>query len=149
MADVMEDPLVSFHYKVDIGGMVVGYFTECSGLDLEYEGAELKIVSDKGVPVTVQQPGRVKFTDITLKRGITDSLDIWDWRKLVEDGKIAEARVNGSIVLCKQDTTPVTQWNFERGWPSKVSGPKPKSDSNEIGVEEIVIVHEYIERVGA
>lgn len=149
MAEVMEDPLVSFHYQVDIGGMIVGQFMECSGLDIEYDGAELQITSPKGVPMVVQQPGRKKFSDITLKRGVTSSLDIWDWRKLIEDGDVDSARVNGSITLCQQDGTPVAMWNFERGWPSKVTGPQPKSDSNEIGVEEVVIVHEFLERVPA
>lgn len=39
------------------------------------------------------------------------------------------------------------RWNFIRGWPSKVTGPSVKSNHNEIGVEELTITHEYIERV--
>ena len=46
-----------------------------------------------------------------------------------------------------QTGSEVARWNFERGWPSKVSGPQPKSDSGDISIEEMVIVHEYIERV--
>jgi len=40
----------------------------------------------------------------------------------------------------------VARWNFENAWPLKVSGPTPKSDSNEYGIEEIVIAHEGIYR---
>jgi phage tail-like protein len=40
----------------------------------------------------------------------------------------------------------VARWNFERGWPSKCSGPSVKADGNEIVVEELTIVHEYIKR---
>ena len=46
-----------------------------------------------------------------------------------------------------QHLKEVARWNFERAWPLKVSGPQPKTDSNEIGIEELTLVHEYIQRV--
>lgn len=141
-----EDPLIGFKYSLDIGGKVTGYFTEVSGLDIEYEPVELKVVSEKGVPLIIQQPGRIKYSDITLKRGITSNLDIWNWRQEIEDGNVDSARVSGTITMHKEDGTPLSIWNFENGWPSKVSGPQVKSDSNEYGVEELVIVHERLYR---
>jgi phage tail-like protein len=73
-------------------------------------------------------------------------MDIWEWRKQVEDGDVESARRDGSIIMYDQQLQPVARWNFERAWPSKVSGPSVKSDSNEIGIEELTIAHEYIER---
>jgi phage tail-like protein len=46
-----------------------------------------------------------------------------------------------------QHLAPVARWDFEKAWPVKVSGPQPISDSNEIGIEELKITHEYIKRV--
>ena len=89
----------------------------------------------------------MKWGDITLKRGITAEFDIWTWRKQVEDGLVDAARTNGSIIMLDQELTPVAQWDFENAWPSKVSGPQVQSDSNNYGVEELTIVHEYIVRV--
>lgn len=143
---VAGDPLVSFNFGLDLSGAVVGYFTEVSGLGSETEVIEHKIVKD-GKEIVRKIPGRLKWGDITLKRGITASMDIWDWRKQVEDGDVASARKNGSIYMLDQEANEVARWNFEAGWPSKVSGPSIKSDSNEIGVEELVIVHEYITRI--
>ena len=74
-------------------------------------------------------------------------MDIWTWRKQVETGDVSGARRDGSIVMFDQTLSEVARWNFIRGWPSKVTGPSVKSDSNEIGVEELTITHEYIERV--
>jgi phage tail-like protein len=145
MAD-HEDPLVSFHFAVDIQGSVTGFFTECSGLGSETEIVEHKVVKD-GVEVVMKIPGRLKWENIVLKRGITSSMDIWTWRKQVETGDVAGARKDGSIVMFDQTLTEVARWNFVRGWPSKVTGPSVKSDSNEIGVEELTVTHEYIERV--
>lgn len=142
-----EDPLVGCRFKIDIGGVITGYFTECSGLGSETETIESKVVNDKGIEVIMKVPGRLKWGDITLKRGITSDMQIWDWRKKVEDGDVAGARQNGSVVMYDQSLAEKARWNFMNAWPSKVSGPSPKADSNEIGIEELVIVHEYITRV--
>ena len=141
-----EDPLVGFHFALDLQGTVSGYFTECSGIGSETETTESKIVNDKGVQVVLKVPGRLKWGDITLKRGITSDMQIWKWRKMVEDGDVKGARKNGSIIMFDQALTPVAQWDFKNAWPSKVSGPSPKSDSNEIALEELTVVHEYIVR---
>jgi phage tail-like protein len=142
-----EDPLVGFHFGVDIQGVVSGYFTECSGLGSEHEVVEQKVVTEKGQQVIIKQPGRLKWENITLKRGVTSSMDIWDWRKLVEDGKIKEARKDGSIIMYDQNLKEVARWNFQGAWPVKVTGPAPKADGNELGIEELTIAHEYITRV--
>jgi phage tail-like protein len=142
----LRDPLVSFQYKIDVGGVITGYFTECSGLGSETELVEHKI-QEGGVDIIQMLPGRLKWEQIKLKRGITDQLDFWDWRKLVEDGKMSDARMNGSVFMLDQEGTEIAQWDFENGWPVKVSGPDLKADSNAFGVEEISIVHEGIKRV--
>ena len=142
-----EDPLLGFHFQVDLNGKVAGYFTECSGLGSETETVEHKVVNENGVEVVMKIPGRLKWENIVLKRGITSDMEIWAWRKEVEDGKVADARTNGSITMLDQTLTEVARWNFENAWPVKVTGPSVKSDGNEIGVEELTIAHEYIVRV--
>lgn len=143
-----EDPLVGFHFGVDIqNGKITGYFTECSGLGSEHEVIEHKVVTETGQEVVMKLPGRLKWDNITLKRGITSSMDLWNWRKQVEDGDVESARADGSIVMYDANLNEVARWNFERAWPIKISGPQPKSDSNEIGVEELQMAHEYIARV--
>jgi phage tail-like protein len=106
------------------------------------------VVNEKGVEVVMKMPGRLKWGDITLKRGITSDMQIWDWRKQVEQGDVKGARRNGSIVMYNSTLEERARWDFKNAWPSKVSGPAPKADDNAIGIEELVIVHEYIERVG-
>jgi phage tail-like protein len=140
------DPLVGFHFQIDLAGKAAGEFLECSGLGSEHEIVEHKVTAN-GHSVLKKIPGRLKWGDITLKRGITKEMDFWQWRKLVEDGSVDQARMNGSIIMLDQTLTPVAQWDFVNGWPSKVSGPQVQSDSNAFGVEEVTIVHEGITRV--
>ena len=147
MAVRESDPLVGFHFALEFQGQVGGYFTECGGLGSEHEVIEHKVVDAKGRDIIQKIPGRMKWTDITLKRGITKEMDVWEWRKTVENGDVEGARRNGSVVMFDQNLKEVARWNFERAWPLKVTGPQLQADSNSFGVEEIVICHEGIERV--
>jgi phage tail-like protein len=66
---------------------------------------------------------------------------------MIEEGQVEKARANGSIVMVNQEGTEVARWNFSRAWPSKISGPSFNSGTNEVGVEELEIVHEKLIRV--
>lgn len=142
-----EDPLVGFHFAIDIQGGVKGYFTECSGLGSEHEVIEHKVVTPEGQEIVMKIPGRLKWENLVLKRGITSNMDAWNWRRRIEDGQIDGNRLDGSVVMYNQQLEEVARWNFRRAWPVKVSGPTVKADSNEIGIEEITLAYEYIERV--
>ena len=128
-------------------GAVTGFFTEISGLGSETEIVDHKVITPEGREIIQKIPGRLKWTEITLKRGVTAEMDMWKWRKLVEDGKISNARKNGSIVMYDEGLKEIARWNFTNGWPSKVSGPQLQADSNAYGIEELTIVHEGIVRV--
>ncbi|HSJ57010.1 MAG TPA: phage tail protein [Anaerolineae bacterium] len=142
-----EDPLLGFNFRLDLGNRIVGYFTECNGIGSEHEIIEHKVVDDKGHEIVRKIPGRLKWGDVTLKRGITSDMTIWDWRDQVVLGKIGDARQTCSIIMLSRDyATEVAKWSFDNAWPSKVSGPNLKSDSNEFGVEEVTIVHEGMYR---
>jgi phage tail-like protein len=141
------DPLIGFNFALDLQGTITGYFTECSGIGSEHEIVEHKVVTDKGVEVVQKIPGRLKWQDVTLKRGITQDMQIWDWRAIVEKGEVVKARKTCSIVMFDRNYKEVARWNFENAWPSKVTGPSVKADSNEFGVEEVTLVHEGMTRV--
>jgi phage tail-like protein len=141
-----EDPLIGAHFALEVQGKIAGYFTEVSGLGSETEVVEHKVMTEKGVEVIKKIPGRLKWENITLKRGITSAMDIWTWRKEVEEGNIATARADGSIVMFDQTLKEVARWEFQKAWPVKVTGPSLKADGNEVGVEELTLAHEYIVR---
>lgn len=141
------DPLVGFNFGLELQGTITGYFTECGGVGSENEVIEHKVVNDKGMEIIQKIPGRLKWQDVTLKRGVTADMQVWDWRELVEKGQMDQARKQCSIIMFDRNYEEVARWNFEQAWPSKVTGPSVKSDSNEIGVEEITLVHEGMDRV--
>jgi phage tail-like protein len=143
---ITEDPLLGFNFMLELEGAVAGYFSECSGIGSENEVIDQKVTGKGGHDIIRKMPGRLKFTDISLKRGITSDLNIWAWRDQVVQGKVKEARKNCSITMLSRDYKPVAVWHFSNAWPSKVTGPNLKADSNEIGIEEVTIVHEGMYR---
>lgn len=142
-----KDPLVSAWYGVEFQGQVQGAFRECTGLGSQNEVVDYKASGPKGEYVMKKVPGRMTWNPISLKRGITDAMDMWKWRKVVEQGKIDEARKNGSIVMFNQQGSEIARWNFVNAWPSKITGPTANANANEIAIEELEIVHEGYERV--
>lgn len=139
------DPLVGFMFSLECAGMITGYFMEVSGVGSENEVVEHKVVAN-GHESVQKIPGRLKWTDITLKRGITDSFEVWDWRQMVVDGNIGKARKNATITMYDRDYKAAAKWDLINTWPSKVTGPSLKSDSNEFVVEEVTLVHEGMKR---
>jgi phage tail-like protein len=140
------DPVIGFSFSLDVQGTLSGYFTEISGLGSETEIVEHKVVDPQGRDLIQKIPGRLKFTDVTLKRGVTALKDIWDWRKMVEDGNIVGARKNATITMYDQSLSAVARWNLTNAWPTKVSGPQIQSDSNAFGIEEVTITFEFLVR---
>jgi phage tail-like protein len=91
--------------------------------------------------------GLMKFSNIVLKRGITQDMDLWKWRKLVMDGKIAEARRNGAIILIDGEGNDAARWEFRDAWPVKLSGPSLNATGNDVAIETLELVHEGLDRV--
>lgn len=143
-----EDPLVGFKFGLEIEGKLSGYFTNVGGIGSETEVITHKVTNQEtGETIMEQIPGRLSWTPITLKRGVTSAMDIWDWRQLVVEGKIKDARTNCSIVAYDQAMTEVARWNLENAWPSKVVGPDMDSGSTNYMIEDLTIVHEGVRRV--
>ncbi|MFB0559449.1 MAG: phage tail protein [Dehalococcoidales bacterium] len=142
-----EDPLIGFNVGLEIEGKLVGFFTECSGVGSESWVIEHKLVDKLGNVIVQKVPGQLKWTDIVLKRGITSNMSMWDWRRQVEEGKIGEARANGSIVMYNQAMEEIARWNFKNGWPRSITGPTVEADSNDFAVEAVEITHEGLTRI--
>lgn len=135
-------------FALEFDGVKTAFFRSLSGLSSENEVIEFK--SGDGGPVR-KIPGRLKYGDIVLKRGITSNLDLWDWRKSVEDGKVETARKDGAIVMVSvRGRKELARWNFYEGWPARISAELLEpgaTDSTGMAIERIEIAIEKVERV--
>jgi len=147
MAEAAKDGLISSFFSLEITGKMVGAFREVTNLGSENAVVEDKSRGPDGKYIIRKIPGTLKWNDITLKQGLTDNMDMWKWRKLVEEGKVNDARANGSIIMYDTAGKSVARWNLVNCWPSKLSGPAGKADGNEVAVQEMTLAHEGYERV--
>ena len=135
------DPYSAFNFLVEIDGVTVAGFSECSGLNNETDVTDYRNGNED---ITVRKlPGLKKFTNISLKRGFTDSKELWDWRKKVMDGKTE--RKSGSIVLLNEARAEALRWNFREGWPNKLEGPSLNAKSSDTAIETLEIAVEDIQ----
>jgi phage tail-like protein len=138
-----KDPYSAFNFLVEVEGVTVAGFSECSGLVTETEIIDYR---EGNEDITRRRlTGLVKYNNIVLKRGFTTSRELWDWRKQVMDGKTQ--RQSGSVVLLDEARRPALRWNFREGWPSKLEGPTLNAKNNEVAIETMEIVHEGLEKV--
>ncbi len=136
------DPYKNFRFLVEIDGLNQAGFSECSGFGSEVEVIEYRTGGD---PTAVRKlPGRAKFPNITLKRGVTDSRELYDWHRAVLQGQIQ--RKNGAIILLDDAGVPKVRWVFSEAWPSKYEGPDLCAKGNDVAIETLVITCESIER---
>ena len=135
------DPFTSFNFVVDIQGMRAG-FAEVGGLSAETDIVEYREGNDNDTVVS-KLPGRAKFANISLKRGYTNSKDLWLWRKDVIDGKTR--RLPGTITLLDEARKPALVWKFYEAWPSKWAGPAFNAKGNDVAIEEMELAIEKLE----
>src|SRR5215212_11877032 len=113
------DPYANFRFLVEIDGIVQAGFSECSGFGSSVEVIEYR---EGGDATTVRKlPGRVTYPDLTLKWGLTDSRELYDWHRAALNGQIT--RKNGSIIQLDDRGNESVRWNFMGAWPSKWDGP--------------------------
>ena len=136
------DPFASFNFKLEIEGITIAGFSECTGLNSESNVIDYR-EGDEGITPR-RLPGLNKFGNITLKRGISLDKQIYDWRKTVADGDIT--RKNLSIVLRNEKRDEVVRWNLINAWPSKYMAPDLKANANEVAIESVEITHEGLFR---
>jgi phage tail-like protein len=136
------DPYKDFRFLVEIDNIVQAGFTECSGFGSDVEVVDYR---EGGDTTTVRKlPGKTSYPDITLKWGLTDSRELYDWHRAAINGAIE--RKNGSIILQNDLGEEAVRWNFFDAWPSKWAGAALNATGNAVAVETLTVTCERVER---
>lgn len=137
------DAIGAFRFKVELDGLLVGGFSEVTGIQSEIEVMEYP----EGGLNTYKHvwAKQVKYPRIVLKRGVAQSSELWDWYDGAANGKIK--RKSGSIILHNYAGEEVCRWNFFEAYPVKWSGPELNASSGSIAVETIEIVHNGLKTI--
>ena len=136
------DPLTTRRFYLEISNVAEAGFSEVSGLEAEVEVVEY---AEGGCNwFTHKLPGRVKFPNVTLKRGMTESLELWDWFVKAINGNVERKDVG--IVLYDETKTEKRRWSLQRAYPVKWVGAAFKASDNAIAIETLELAHEGLSR---
>lgn len=126
-------------FYVEIESQVIASFSECSGL-----GVNIKKETYLEGGVNDQQRiilGHSEFTDVTLKRGMTDDLTFWSWISSILTGKPSSRR-NVNILLFNQAGEIMICWTLIGAIPISWKAPGFQADGNSVAIEELTLAYE-------
>ncbi|HEX8275582.1 MAG TPA: phage tail protein [Longimicrobiaceae bacterium] len=151
MPTFRENPYGAFNFLVTLGGAqgdgaegtIIGGFSDVSGLGTEVKYSEYRNGNERFNTVR-KVPNTHSVDDVTLKRGLVGSEDLWAWLRGVRDGT-ADPR-NVIIQLLDEARRPVVTWSLRNAQPKKWTGPTlAAKGGGEVSMEELSLVHEGLE----
>lgn len=140
-------PFTTFNFSVEINRgtdgepLVNAAFSECDGLEMSME---VKTIREGGAnDRQIRLNGPVSYGQLTLKRGMTKSFDLWKWfHDTVDEPRL---RANADVVMLAADgTTEQVRFRLERCLPVKLKAPALNAKDGQIAIEELQIAYETL-----
>ena len=148
MAVQRERPYAQFNFLVDLGtgntdGPHAG-FQECSQIGMSVDVVEYRNGNEKENSVR-KLTGLARYPDVTLKRGIIGSLDLYQWLNDIRNGNQNAMRTVVVQLMNEDHTSVVQEWKLMRARIVKhVSGPF-NARASDVAIEEITLAYERLE----
>jgi phage tail-like protein len=137
------DPFRAYNFKLLINNVTEGHFTEVTGLGVKVERISYREAGNNSIVRAI--PSRVTYPPVTLKFGLTNSAELWDWLMTAVEGRVS--RRNASIVLLDPSgATEVLRWNLVNAWPQEWYGSPLDAMSRELAIETLSLAHEGLQR---
>lgn len=140
-----KDPLRNFRFRVEIDGVAVASFSEVT-----IGAATTEVISyrEGGDLTHVRQlPGLTKYSNISLTRGVTSSLDLWNWHRAVAGGEIGANRRQVVIVVLDEKGADAVRFVVSEAWPTRYEPGQLNAKGNEVFIETLELANEGVERV--
>lgn len=137
-----EYPHGKFRFKVEIDGLEAGGFSEVTGFDASIDVMEYREGDMVQTPMKI--PGLKKYGNITLKKGLADSIVLYEWMIAGVDGAVERKTI--TITLLDDTEEAVASWQVINAWPVKYNAPDFNASSSEVAVESLEIAHEGMTR---
>jgi len=138
------DPYRQFRFRIEIGGTARAGFQKVTFSDAA--AAVTEFHEESRFKALQKLPGFDRHANISLKQGITDSLDLYDWYKQATESGAA-AKKNMSIIQTDETGAETARWEIVNAWPAKYIQSSFNATGNEIAIESMEIVCEKFTRV--
>jgi phage tail-like protein len=139
-------PFTAFNFSIEItvGGRAPACnaaFAECDGLELNQEIKTIREGGNNGVQPRFAGP--TTYGNLTLKRGLTASFDLWDWFERSQ--RDPSLRASAAVVLLAQDgTTEQARFVLQGCRPIKLKAPPLNAKDGMVAVEELQVAYESL-----
>lgn len=136
-------PYTRYRYRLEIDGIDVAGFSEVTGYDANIDVVEYR-EGNMLPPTPIKLPGLRKYGNITLKWGLTSSMDMYNWMSPSLDTDIERKTV--TITLQDENDADVASWQIVNAWPVKYTAPEFNATASEVAIEQLELAHEGLTR---
>jgi phage tail-like protein len=148
MAVLRDRPYAQFNFLVDLGtgnteGPEAG-FQECSTISTSVDVIEYRNGNDReNNPRKVTGLGRVG--DVTLKRGLIGSLNLYQWMDQVRNGDPAGMRTVVIQLMSEDHTAVAMTWKLRGARIVKYATGPLNAKGTDVAIEELTLAYERLE----
>jgi phage tail-like protein len=133
----------AFQFMVEIDGISQARFQEVGGLDATTDVIEYREGGD--MLGSRKLPGQTKHSNLSLKRGYTDDVQLWRWYEDVMTGRTERIRKNISVVQLDMAGQEKMRWNLFEAFPVKYTAASYNAKGNDLAIETLEIAYERME----
>jgi phage tail-like protein len=139
------DPLRNMRFRLEIDGIQQAGFSEVAIGETTTDAIDYR---EGNEPTHVRKlPGLTKYGNITLKWGVTDSVELFNWHKAIVAGQIKDNRKQVAIVVVDESGADKARFVVSEAWPLKYDPTDLNAKGNEVFIELLELANEGIERV--
>lgn len=142
MAVQRDNPYANFNFVVIVDGVDEIGFAQVELPAAEIETIDYREGSDRASAAR-KLPGRVRYGNLVLRRGVSGRLELWQWFDAVRNGQLD--RRNVTVTLLDEARNPVQQWRFRDAWPVKFETSDLNAKGNEVVIELLELACDSID----
>jgi phage tail-like protein len=140
-------PLRVARFLLEIDGIAKAGFSRCRLPSSSTAVVEYREGTDPPTPRKLA--GLNEYGPLELRYGVTtDAIELYEWRRLVEDGKVDDARRSVAVVLLDEEGSPGARWELRNAWPTRYQAPTLDAGRSAVAIETLEVACEGFQRVG-
>ena len=136
-------PLTTFNFKVNLrlpgasNEICAAEFSECDGLEMSIEPKSIREGGNNTQQIHLMGP--VSYGQLSLKRGMTDNFDLWNWFEKIQ--KSPGLRASGEVMMLSSARGEDVKFSLTGCLPVKLKAPSLNAQSGLIAIEEMPMKH--------
>jgi phage tail-like protein len=146
-------PLSSFNFTVETiiykgAWICTSGFAECDGLEMTMEPKTIREGGNNARPIHL--PGKVSYGQLTLRRGMTTSRELWTWFDLAHESVAltkSRLRADSMIQVQSSDRSQSVRYLLTNCQPVRLKAPSMDALRGAIAIEEMQLAYEWLFRI--